>query len=245
MNSLDTLSLLDAARGGDNDACERLLLENSGLIWSVARRYYGRGVDPEDLYQLGCLGFLKAVRGFDTRYGTQFSTYAVPKIAGEIRRFLRDDGSVKVSRGIKERAMALRQCRQDLYHRLGRDPTVGELAQATGLEPEGIAAAETATLSAASLQSQTGEDGFTLESILGCDGMEEEVVERLALRQAIDALPDRERKVILLRFYKNLTQERTARILGVSQVQISRMERRAIGHLREWLTEESLPTTVG
>ena len=245
MNSLDTLSLLDAARGGDNDACERLLLENSGLIWSVARRYYGRGVDPEDLYQLGCLGFLKAVRGFDTSYGTQFSTYAVPKIAGEIRRFLRDDGSVKVSRGIKERAMALRQCRQDLYHRLGRDPTVGELAQATGLEPEDIAAAETATLSAASLQSQTGEDGFTLESILGCDGMEEEVVERLALRQAIDALPDRERKVILLRFYKNLTQERTARILGVSQVQISRMERRAIGHLREWLTEESLPTTVG
>lgn len=245
MNTLDTLSLLDAARGGDNDACERLLLENSGLIWSVARRYYGRGVDPEDLYQLGCLGFLKAVRGFDTSYGTQFSTYAVPKIAGEIRRFLRDDGSVKVSRGIKERAMALRQCRQDLYHRLGRDPTVGELAQATGLEPEDIAAAETATLSVASLQSQTGEDGFTLESILGCDGMEEEVVERLALRQAIDALPDREQKVILLRFYKNLTQERTARILGVSQVQISRMERRAIGHLREWLTEESLPTTVG
>lgn len=245
MNTLDTLSLLDAARGGDNDACERLLLENSGLIWSVARRYYGRGVDPEDLYQLGCLGFLKAVRGFDTSYGTQFSTYAVPKIAGEIRRFLRDDGSVKVSRGIKERAMALRQCRQDLYHRLGRDPTVGELAQATGLEPEDIAAAETATLSVASLQSQTGEDGFTLESILGCDGMEEEVVERLALRQAIDALPDQERKVILLRFYKNLTQERTARILGVSQVQISRMERRAIGHLREWLTEESLPTTVG
>lgn len=245
MNTLDALSLLDAARGGDNDACERLLLENSGLIWSVARRYYGRGVDPEDLYQLGCLGFLKAVRGFDTSYGTQFSTYAVPKIAGEIRRFLRDDGSVKVSRGIKERAMALRQCRQDLYHRLGRDPTVGELAQATGLEPEDIAAAETATLSVASLQSQTGEDGFTLESILGCDGMEEEVVERLALRQAIDALPDRERKVILLRFYKNLTQERTARILGVSQVQISRMERRAIGRLREWLTEESLPTTVG
>ena len=245
MNTLDTLSLLDAARGGDNDACERLLLENSGLIWSVARRYYGRGVDPEDLYQLGCLGFLKAVRGFDTSYGTQFSTYAVPKIAGEIRRFLRDDGSVKVSRGLKERAMALRQCRQDLYHRLGRDPTVGELAQATGLEPEDIAAAETATLSVASLQSQTGEDGFTLESILGCDGMEEEVVERLALLQAIDALPDRERKVILLRFYKNLTQERTARILGVSQVQISRMERRAIGHLREWLTEESLPTTVG
>lgn len=245
MNTLDTLSQLEAARQGDNDACEHLLLDNSGLIWSVARRYYGRGVDPEDLYQLGCLGFLKAVRGFDPSYGTQFSTYAVPKIAGEIRRFLRDDGSVKVSRGIKERAACLRQCRQDLYHRLGREPTVGELAQATGLEPEDIAAAETATLAVASLQSQAGEDGFTLESILGCDGMEDEVVERLALRQAIDTLPERERQVIFLRFYKNFTQDRTARVVGVSQVQISRIERRAITHLREWLTEETLPTTVG
>lgn len=241
----DFCELIARSQQGDSAATEQLVEENSGLIWSVARRFMGRGTESDDLYQLGCLGFLKAVEGFDLNYGTQFSTYAVPKIAGEIRRFLRDDGSVKVSRGIKERAMALRQCRQDLYHRLGRDPTVGELAQATGLEPEDIAAAETATLSVASLQSQTGEDGFTLESILGCDGMEEEVVERLALRQAIDALPERERKVILLRFYKNLTQERTARILGVSQVQISRMERRAIGHLREWLTEESLPTTVG
>ena len=141
MRGLDAPALLEAAQAGDNDACERLLLDNSGLIWSVARRYYGRGVDPEDLYQLGCLGFLKAVRGFDTGYGTQFSTYAVPKIAGEIRRFLRDDGAVKVSRGTKERAMALRQRRLELAQKLGREPTVGELAQATGLEPEDIAAA--------------------------------------------------------------------------------------------------------
>ena len=97
----DTLSLLEAARQGDNDACARMMEENSGLIWSIVRRYYGRGVDPDDLYQLGCLGFLKAVRGFDPAFGCQFSTYAVPKIAGEIRRFLRDDGAVKVSRGVK------------------------------------------------------------------------------------------------------------------------------------------------
>ena len=244
MRGLDTPTLLEAAKGGDNDACERLLLDNSGLIWSVARRYYGRGVDPEDLYQLGCLGFLKAVRGYDPEYGTQFSTYAVPKIAGEIRRFLRDDGSVKVSRGVKERAATLRQARQDLSYRLGREPTLSELAQATGLEPEDIAAAETATLSVASLQGETGQEGFTLESVLGCDGMEEEVVERLTLRQAIDALPQRDREVILLRFYKNLTQERTARILGISQVQISRIERRAIGRLRQWLTGENLSRTV-
>ena len=237
MRGLDAPSLLEAARRGDNDACERLLIDNSALIWSVARRYYGRGVDPEDLYQLGCLGFLKAVRGFDPDYGTQFSTYAVPKIAGEIRRFLRDDGMVKVSRGMKERSAALRQARQELSQRLGREPTLSELSAATGLEAEDIAAADTAALSVASLQSESGEDGFTLESVLGTGGMEEEVVERLTLRWAIDALPERERQVIFLRFYKGLTQDRAARVLGVSQVQVSRIERRAISRLREALTE--------
>ena len=203
----------------------------------MARRYYGRGVDPEDLYQLGCLGFLKAIRGFDAAYGTQFSTYAVPKIAGEIRRFLRDDGAVKVSRGTKERAMTLRQKRQELSQRLGREPTVGELAQATGLEPEDIAAADTAVLTVASLQGESGEDGFSLEAVLGDDGLEDELVEKLTLRQAIDALPERERMVILLRFYKNLTQDRVSKVLGVSQVQVSRIERRAVSRLREALTE--------
>ncbi len=237
MRGLDAPALLEAAQAGDNDACERLLIDNSGLIWSVARRYYGRGVDPEDLYQLGCLGFLKAIRGFDTEYGTQFSTYAVPKIAGEIRRFLRDDGAVKVSRGTKERAMSLRLKRQELSQRLGREPTVGELAEATGLEPEEIAAADTAVLTVASLQGESGEDGFSLESVLGDEGIEEELVEKLTLRQAIDALPERERMVILLRFYKNLTQDRVSKVLGVSQVQVSRIERRAVAKLREALTE--------
>ena len=233
----DAPTLLEAARNGDNAACERLLLDNSGLIWSVARRYYGRGVENEDLYQLGCLGFLKAVRGFDPAYGTQFSTYAVPKIAGEIRRFLRDDGVVKVSRGVKEKALAIRLARDKLAHRLGREPTLSELSEATGLESEEIAAAETATLSVASIQSESGEEGFSLESVLGTGGMEDEVVERVALRGAIDNLPQREREVILLRFYKNLTQDRAAKVLGVSQVQVSRIERRAMEHLREALSE--------
>ncbi len=237
MRGLDAPALLEAAQAGDNDACERLLIDNSGLIWSVARRYYGRGVDPEDLYQLGCLGFLKAIRGFDTEYGTQFSTYAVPKIAGEIRRFLRDDGAVKVSRGTKERAASLRLKRQELSQRLGREPTVGELAEATGLEPEDIAAADTAVLTVASLQGESGEDGFSLEAVLGDEGIEDELVEKLTLRQAIDALPERERMVILLRFYKNLTQDRVSKVLGVSQVQVSRIERRAVAKLREALTE--------
>ena len=235
MRGADAPTLLEAARHGDNEACERLLVENSGLIWSVAKRYYGRVVEIEDLYQLGCLGFLKAVRGFDQSYGTQFSTYAVPKIAGEIRRFLRDDGTVKVSRGVKERALAVRLARDRLCARLGREPTLSELSDATGLEPEDIAAAETATMPVASIHSESGEEGFTLESVLGDGGMEDEVVERLALRAAIDRLPERERQVVLLRFFKNLTQDRAAKVLGVSQVQVSRIERRALGHLREVL----------
>ena len=237
MNGLRSPDLLEAAAAGDNNACERLLEENSGLIWSVVRRYYGRGADAEDLYQLGCLGFVKAVRGFDPAYGTQFSTYAVPKIAGEIRRFLRDDGTVKVSRGIKERANTIRLARDRLSHELGREPTVSELSDATGLEPEDIAAAETAILSVTSLQEENGEDGLSLEDVLGCGGMEEELLERISLQAALESLPQREQMVIRLRFYKNLTQERCSRILGVSQVQISRIERKAVGHLREKLTE--------
>jgi len=237
MRVTDTPTLLEAAQNGDNDACERLLVENSGLIWSVAKRYYGRGVESEDLYQLGCLGFLKAVRGFDLSYGTQFSTYAVPKIAGEIRRFLRDDGAVKVSRSVKEKAFAISAARDKLNHRLGREPTLAELAAETGLETEEVAATETATLSVASIQSESGQDGFSLEDVLGDDGMEDEVVERLALRAAIERLPERERQVVFLRFYKNLTQDKASKVLGVSQVQVSRLERRAMDHLREALLE--------
>ena len=236
MRVSDTPALLEEARRGDNEACTRLIEENGGLIWSVVRRYYGRGAEPEDLYQLGCLGFLKAVRGFDPAFGCQFSTYAVPKIAGEIRRFLRDDGAVKVSRGLKERAGAVRAARERLAARLGREPALSELAAETGLEPEEIAAAQEAGLPVASLQSETGE-GLTLESVLGDGGMEEGIVEREALRSAVAALPERERRVILLRYYRGMTQEGAARILGVSQVQVSRIERRAVEQLRRKLTD--------
>ena len=225
--------LLAAARAGDSQACEQVLRENNGLIWSVVRRYYGRGVEPDDLYQLGCLGFLKAVRGFDPDYGTQFSTYAVPKIAGEIRRFLRDDGPVKVSRGLKERSAAVRGAQSRLAARLGREPTISELSAETGLEPEDIAAAETAAEPVLSLQSETGEGGLTLEGMLTAGNEEESLIECLALRSALDTLPEREREVLLLRYYRGMTQVQTARIVGVSQVQVSRLERRALGKLRE------------
>ena len=224
--------LLEAAAQGDEQACEQMLRENSGLIWSIVRRYYGRGVEPDDLYQLGCLGFLKAVRGFDFAYGTCFSTYAVPKIAGEIRRFLRDDGAVKVSRSIKERAAAIKKARERLTGDFGRDPTVSELSEALGLSPEEIAAAETATSATESIQRQTGEEGFSLEDVLCTDGMEERLLERMALQEALARLNDKERLVIQLRYYHSLTQQRVAGLIGVSQVQVSRIEKKALERLR-------------
>ena len=229
--------LLQAAREGDNQACEQVLEENNGLIWSIVRRYYGRGVEPEDLYQLACLGFLKAVRGYDPEYGTQFSTYAVPKIAGEIRRFLRDDGTVKVSRSLKERGVSVRALRSRLTMELGREPVLSELAAETGLTPEESAAAEAATDSVTSLQAETGERGLTLEGMLGSSGMEETVVERLSLHAAIATLAQREQQVLLLRYYKGLTQTKVASVLGISQVQVSRLERKAVDRLRTILEE--------
>ncbi len=220
---------------GDNDACERVLQENSGLIWSIVRRYYGRGVESDDLYQLGCLGFLKAVRGFDPQYGTQFSTYAVPKIAGEIRRFLRDDGAVKVSRSVKERGMAVRGVRSRLVTQLGREPSLSELAAELDISVEEVAAAELATDPVASLQMETGEGGLTLEGLVGTQSMEEGLVEQLTLRQAMTTLPVRERQVLELRYFRCLTQVKVAQILGVSQVQVSRLERRAMERLRQEL----------
>lgn len=230
----EAIACLRLARSGDREAAGRLVSENSGLIWSVARRYFGRGVDSDDLYQLGCLGFLKAIAGYDESYGTQFSTYAVPKISGEIRRFLRDDGAVKVSRSLKERAAIIRAARQTLEQRLGREPYLSELAAETGLAPEDIAVAETAAAPAESLQRETGEDGFTLEQALGEDEAER-ILERVSLREAVAALPERERQVIALRYFRDMTQDAAARVIGVSQVQVSRIERRAIARLRELL----------
>ena len=228
----EALDLLLQARQGDEEATARVLEQNSGLIWAVVRRYYGKGVEPEDLYQLGCLGFLKAVRGFDADYGTQFSTYAVPKIAGEIRRYLRDNGAVKVGRTLREQGISVFAARERLRGLLGREPALSELSEETGLAPEEIAAAELATAPPESLQ-QENADGLTLESTLASPLGEEHLLEHIALRSAIDALPEQEKKTILLRFYKGLTQQQCAKILSVSQVQVSRLEKRALEKLRK------------
>ena len=228
--------LIRRAQSGDRDASEILVTENSGLIWSVARRFIGRGAESDDLYQLGCLGFLKAVEGFDLEYGTQFSTYAVPKIAGEIRRFLRDDGAVKVSRSLKEQAMAIKVARNHLTTALGREPTLQEISRQTGFTPEEIALAENATAATESIQRECGEEGFSLENVLTDTESEERMVERIALPQAISKQPEREGMVIRLRYFHALTQERVAKVLDVSQVQVSRIEKKALGHLRELLS---------
>ena len=194
-----TEELIARSQAGDKSAGEDLITENAGLIWSVARRFLGRGAEADDLYQLGCLGFLKAVEGFDLSFGTQFSTYAVPKISGEIRRFLRDDGAIKVSRS----------------------------------SVEDIAFAETATSVTESISRETGEDGFTLENILSNTESEEAMVEKISLRQAICNLSEREATVIRLRYFHGLTQQRVAGVLAVSQVQVSRIEKKAISRLRQ------------
>ena len=172
------------------------------------------------------------MEGFDPSFGTQFSTYAVPKIAGEIRRFLRDDGAVKVSRGLKERAQQIQTARAALEQSLGREPLVSEISSFTGLSPEDVAEAQAALIPAESLQKESGEEGLTLEHVLGDPLQEERMLEHVTLRTAIEALPVKEQQVIHLRFYHGLTQSDSARILNVSQVQVSRLEKKAVDALR-------------
>ena len=230
-----TEELIQKSQAGDREAGEALIQENAGLIWAIARRFLGRGAEAEDLYQLGCLGFLKAVEGFDLNFGTQFSTYAVPKIAGEIRRFLRDDGTIKVSRSLKEQAAQIKSARSLLASALGREPPVREISDHTGLTAEQIALAESATAGTESINRQTGEDGYSLESILSDTESEETMLEKIALRQAIEQLPERESLVIRLRYYHGLTQERISKVLDVSQVQVSRIEKKALSRLKTFI----------
>lgn len=225
--------LIAKSQAGDMQAREMLITENSGLIWSVTKRFLGRGAEADDMYQLACLGFLKAVDGFDLNFGTQFSTYAVPKIAGEIRRFLRDDGAVKVSRSIKERAATIKAVRNQLTVSLSREPTISEIAEKTGLSFEDIAVAESATAGVESIHQVSGEDGFTLENILTDTQSEDAFLEQMALHQAIEQLPEREAVVIKMRYFHGLTQQRVSTVLNVSQVQVSRIEKRALEKLRE------------
>ena len=225
------------AQAGDKPAMDRLLAENSALVWSVARRFFGRGCEPEDLFQLGCIGLMKAIRGFDLSQPVAFSTYAVPKIAGEMRRFLRDDGSVKVSRTLRERAFALRQVQTRLERENGHSPRLSDLCRETGLQPEEVLEALQAPRDTDSLDAALPGQDRTLGDILSDRREEGALVETLALREAIDRLEPLLRQVILLRYMRDLTQQRIAVILGLTQVQVSRMEKKARAQLKQALTE--------
>lgn len=229
--------LIAAAQTGDKPAMDTLLRDNTPLVWSVARRFFGRGCEPEDLFQLGSIGLLKAVRDFDLSQPVAFSTYAVPKIAGEMRRFLRDDGPVKVSRTLKERAFSLRQIQSRWETETGRSPHLSDLCRESGLSREDVLEALNAPRDTDSLDAFLPGQERTLGEVLPDEETEEDLARSLAVRQAIDDLEPKLRQVILLRYMRDLTQQKIAVVLGLTQVQVSRLEKKARLQLQNALRE--------
>lgn len=236
----DTMVLIERSHHGDKRAREQLVEENTGLVWSIVRRFTGRGTDMEDLFQIGALGLIKAIDKFDTSYDVKFSTYAVPMIAGEIKRFLRDDGMVKVSRTLKENCWKIRKETEEFRQRHGREPTMEEIAQMTGLQREEIALALESSAEVESIyKSIPQKDGseVCLLDRVECpnqDGMQH-LLNRVALEQLLTELPENERSLIIMRYLQEKTQSEVAKVLGVSQVQVSRLEKRILKQLREKL----------
>lgn len=222
--------LINRAKEGDRDALAVLVSENTGLVRSIALRFTGRGVDYEDLCQIGSIGMIKAIRNFDLERGTAFSTYAVPLIIGEIKRFLRDDGEIKVSRELKRRGALVMAAREKYISQNANEPSVSELAAMCGLSEEDTVECITASASTVSLYEQVGEE-YTLEDMLGVD-FTPEINEKIALKQAIEKLPREEREIIVLRYFKNMTQSETGRTLGMTQVTVSRKEAKALTRLK-------------
>ncbi len=228
--------LLRQARDGDENALAALVENNMGLVRRIALRFRDRGTEYEDLVQIGTIGMIKAIRGFDLSYGTAFSTYAVPLIIGEIRRYLRDDGLIRVSRELKRQGIGVLGEKERLSRTLGREPRLTELAAATGLKPETISEALDAVSPVRSLSEPQGEDGLTLEGTIADLSSEiDRLTDRIALREAIGKLTDLQRQILSLRYDRCLSQEQTGRILGLTQVKISREEKKIMTALREEL----------
>ncbi len=230
-----TLALIRRAKEGDVQAKEELVTANVSLIKSILKRYLGKGVEYDDLFQLACLGFLKAITGFDESFGVRFSTYAVPMIAGEIKRFLRDDGSVKVSRAMKKTARDLTGYIEEYALTHGEEPTVKELAEAFSMEEGDVVLALESRRMPISIYEQTDykdEKSVTLAERLPAKGDADDLIEGLVLKNAIENLPEREKKIVVLRYFRDMTQSEVAKAVGVSQVQISRIESRIIAQFR-------------
>lgn len=231
---LNNSELLERLEFGDRSA-ENLLVENNmGLVYSIVSRLENRMYDREDLVQIGAVGLIKAVKKFDTSFNVQFSTYAVPMILGEIKRFLRDDGAIKVSRSIKETALKGRRCRETLEKKLGRTPSISEIAKESGITEEELIEAFEASAPPESLQAAVvdGDDRMSLMGLVADEGNEEKIVDKLVIKQSLLNLTDREREIIILRYFKGKTQTDISEHIGVSQVQISRIEKKALLKMR-------------
>ena len=233
----DTAELLQLAHQGDKEARDRLVMENVGLVWSIVKRFVGRGCELEDLFQIGSIGLLKAIDHFDLTMNVRLSTYAVPMITGEIRRFLRDDGMLKVSRPLKELAMKIGAARERLENTLGREPTIEELAESVGASREEVAASMEAGAAVESIYRPVNRDdeggGCLADRIAEKTSANEKVLDRIVLTELLSGLSEKEQKIIRLRYFENQTQTVIAKSLGISQVQVSRIEKKILRELRE------------
>ena len=235
--------VLQRAQAGDKAAREQLVRHHNGLVWSAVRRLSRSGEDPEDLYQIGSMGLLKAIDRFDPSYQVQFSTYAVPLIVGEIRRYLRDQGQMRVARSLKSLITQIARTRQQLTGLLGREPSVYEIADGLGVSPAEVAAALDANRPLLHLEEQVGGDQrdpvYLQDRVAESGGGEEEWVDTVMLQQSLDHLEPRLRRIMLLRFFADRTQAEIAEEVGVSQAQVSRLEQRALGIMRRMLRPEA------
>ena len=233
----ETAKLIQSAHEGDKFARDRLVSENMGLVWSIVRRFGGRGYDPEDLFQIGSIGLIKAIDKFDLSFDVKFSTYAVPMISGEIKRFLRDDGMIKVSRALKETAVKAKGVREALNLKLGREPTLNEIAGELGICVEELAAAMESGAEIESLQKTIyqgdGSSIHLMDKLEEKSNPAEEVMNKMLLGRLLKELSPQERKIIIRRYYMEQTQTQIAKELGISQVQVSRMEKKILKSMRE------------
>jgi RNA polymerase sporulation-specific sigma factor len=234
-SDLEVRELIQKSQAGDATARDTLVNANLRLVWSVVQRFINRGYEPDDLFQIGCIGLLKAVDKFDLNYEVKFSTYAVPMIIGEIQRFLRDDGSIKVSRSLKETGNRIRRIKDDLAKVLGRSPTMNEIAQELGITPEEVVLALEASRTPTSIHETVFEndgDPITLMDQIA-DDQEEKWFSKLAIKEVIGKLNEREQLIVYLRYYKDQTQSEVAERLGISQVQVSRLEKKILQQIKK------------
>lgn len=239
IDAKQTNELIKRSKEGDNDATETLVSGNFPLIKAIVKSYLNKGVEYDDLYQIGCVGFLKAIKNFDEKFDVKFSTYAVPMISGEIKRFLRDDGAVKVSRSIKTLAIKLKSYIDKKRNALEEVPTIDELAELFEVEKEDIIIALDSCQQTISLNAKIDEDDPNSQNVIDkfvCEDKNEEILDKFILKQEINNLPEKEKKIILLRYYRGKTQGEVAELLNVSQVQVSRMESKIIEQLKKKMT---------